>query len=175
MTWIQSMLKLLLSACTNFFSNFEFSSNLEKLALYGRQTFFCWRYNLNISRWSRIPSSNPSGRDIWLYPRDNWRFWLISVHPLLVIFIESPEEDEIESIPLPNVSSSILQKVIEFLSHYIENPMDEIPKVWIKIFDFSHFFIDDISITFRVIHSQFPGQKGYQISSPHFMPNLSCC
>mmetsp|Transcript_9472 Transcript_9472/g.14535 ORF Transcript_9472/g.14535 Transcript_9472/m.14535 type:complete len:196 (-) Transcript_9472:188-775(-) len=38
---------------------------------------------------------------------------------------DSTEEPE---IPLPNVKSSVLAKVIEFCKHYVEEPMSEIPK-----------------------------------------------
>jgi S-phase kinase-associated protein 1 len=40
---------------------------------------------------------------------------------------EQPE-DEVQEIPLPNVKSSILSKVIEFLTHYKGEPMTEIKK-----------------------------------------------
>ena len=37
-------------------------------------------------------------------------------------------EDEVQEIPLPNVKSYILSKVIEFLTHYKGEPMTEIEK-----------------------------------------------
>jgi len=40
---------------------------------------------------------------------------------------EQPE-DEVQEMPLPNVKSSILSKVIEFLTHYKGEPMTEIEK-----------------------------------------------
>jgi S-phase kinase-associated protein 1 len=40
---------------------------------------------------------------------------------------EQPE-DEVQEMPLPNVKSSILSKVIEFFNHYKEDPMTEIEK-----------------------------------------------
>ena len=40
---------------------------------------------------------------------------------------EQPE-DEVQEMPLPNVKSSILAKVIEFVTHYQEKPMTEIEK-----------------------------------------------
>lgn len=37
-------------------------------------------------------------------------------------------EDEVQEMPLPNVKTSILSKVIEFLTHYKGEPMTEIEK-----------------------------------------------
>lgn len=42
---------------------------------------------------------------------------------------EDQDEDEAQEIPLPNVKSSILAKVIEFEQHYKTDPMNEIEKV----------------------------------------------
>ncbi len=42
---------------------------------------------------------------------------------------EDISEDEAQEIPLPNVKSTILTKVIEFSQHYKEDPMHEIEKV----------------------------------------------
>lgn len=41
------------------------------------------------------------------------------------------DDDEAQEIPLPNVKSSILAKVIEFSQHYVSEPMYEIEKVTI--------------------------------------------
>jgi hypothetical protein len=38
-------------------------------------------------------------------------------------------DDDVQEIPLPNVKTSILAKVIEFLEHYKTEPMNEIEKV----------------------------------------------
>lgn len=60
-----------------------------------------------------------------------------------IIDIDALNEDEKQEIPLPNVKSSILAKVIEFTQHYKTEPMTEIEKVssynheWN---DFSHYF-----------------------------------
>lgn len=39
------------------------------------------------------------------------------------------DDDEAQEIPLPNVKSSILSSVIEFMNHYATDPMNEIEKV----------------------------------------------
>lgn len=42
---------------------------------------------------------------------------------------EDQDEEEVQEIPLPNVKSSILVKVIEFAQHYRGEAMNEIEKV----------------------------------------------
>ena len=42
---------------------------------------------------------------------------------------EEQDDEEAQEIPLPNVKSSILAKVIEFNQHYKTEPMNEIEKV----------------------------------------------
>ena len=44
------------------------------------------------------------------------------------MFDPEQPEDEVQEIPLPNVKSFILSKVIEFLCHYKGEPMTEIDK-----------------------------------------------
>jgi S-phase kinase-associated protein 1 len=44
------------------------------------------------------------------------------------MFDPEQPEDEVQEIPLPNVKTFILSKVIEFLSHYKGEPMTEIEK-----------------------------------------------
>ena len=39
------------------------------------------------------------------------------------------DDDEAQEIPLPNVKSSILSSVIEFMNHYASEQMNEIDKV----------------------------------------------
>lgn len=42
---------------------------------------------------------------------------------------EDQDDEEAQEIPLPNVKSQILAKVIEFSQHYQTEPMQEIEKV----------------------------------------------
>jgi S-phase kinase-associated protein 1 len=42
---------------------------------------------------------------------------------------DDQDDEEAQEIPLPNVKSSILAKVIEFCQHYKEESMTEIEKV----------------------------------------------
>jgi hypothetical protein len=42
---------------------------------------------------------------------------------------EEQDEEEAQEIPLPNVKSSVLAKIIEFTQHYKTDPMNEIEKV----------------------------------------------
>ncbi|CAE7485931.1 scon-3 [Symbiodinium microadriaticum] len=44
------------------------------------------------------------------------------------MFDDEQGDDEVQEIPLPNVKTPILAKVIEFLEHYKANPMNEIEK-----------------------------------------------
>ncbi len=42
--------------------------------------------------------------------------------------IDEEEDDQVPEIPLPNVKSNVLEKVIEFCNHHATNPMPEIEK-----------------------------------------------
>jgi S-phase kinase-associated protein 1 len=42
---------------------------------------------------------------------------------------DDQDEEEAQEIPLPNVKSAILAKVIEFVQHYKAEPMTEVEKV----------------------------------------------
>ncbi len=42
---------------------------------------------------------------------------------------EDQDDEEAQEIPLPNVKSPILAKIIEFCRHYKQSPMHEIEKV----------------------------------------------
>ena len=42
---------------------------------------------------------------------------------------ETEVDQEIQDIPLPNVSGNMLKKIIEFCEHYIRDPFEEIEKV----------------------------------------------
>lgn len=45
-----------------------------------------------------------------------------------IMFDTEQSEDEVQEMPLPNVKTSILSKVIEFLTHYKGEPMTEIER-----------------------------------------------
>ena len=49
--------------------------------------------------------------------------------PCVYTCIDDADDEEVQEIPLPNVKSPILSKVIEFCSHHHNNPMREIEKV----------------------------------------------
>ena len=53
----------------------------------------------------------------------------VNLFNLRFVFTEDLEEDEAQEIPLPNVKSAILAKVIEFIHHYKAEIMHEIEKV----------------------------------------------
>ena len=76
---------------------------------------------------------------------------------------EEQDEDEAQEIPLPNVKSAILAKVIEFAQHYQTEPMNEIEKVMDQRFA-------NVGIKF------FPGKSAFHIFSStsiySFFPNL---
>jgi S-phase kinase-associated protein 1 len=46
-----------------------------------------------------------------------------------MVYVEEQDEEEAQEIPLPNVKSPILAKVIEFCRHYKVEAMNEIEKV----------------------------------------------
>ena len=48
---------------------------------------------------------------------------------LVKTMLGDEDDDTVQEIPLPNVKSSILQKVIEFTKHNLDEPMSEIEKV----------------------------------------------
>jgi hypothetical protein len=55
--------------------------------------------------------------------------------------ITDDEDEETQEIPLPNVKSSILAKVIEFAKHYKEEAMTEIEKVEFSVQFFIYFLL----------------------------------
>jgi len=62
---------------------------------------------------------------------------------------EEQDDDEAQEIPLPNVKSAILAKVIEFIQRHKTEPMSEIEKVsFFSIFNLQFFFFN-----FRIMFS----------------------
>lgn len=52
---------------------------------------------------------------------------------------EEQDESEAQEIPLPNVKSTILAKVIDFITHYRTEAMTEIEKVCASVIASLHF------------------------------------
>ena len=48
---------------------------------------------------------------------------------------DDDDDDEAQEIPLPNVKSTILSSVIEFMNHFTTEPMNEIEKVSVSLSD----------------------------------------
>ena len=44
------------------------------------------------------------------------------------MIFENEDVDELDDVPLPNVNTETLKKVLQFCNYHIENPMPEIPK-----------------------------------------------
>nr|CCA15417.1 Skp1like protein putative [Albugo laibachii Nc14] len=44
------------------------------------------------------------------------------------LIADGTDDQEIQEIPLPNVKSTVLSRVIEFCSHHLTNPMEDIDK-----------------------------------------------
>lgn len=66
--------------------------------------------------------------------------------------ITDDEDEETQEIPLPNVKSSILAKVIEFAKHYKEEAMTEIEKVGFSVQFFICIFLCLLSKQILINH-----------------------
>ena len=60
---------------------------------------------------------------------------------LVKTMLGDDDDDGTPEIPLPNVKSSILHKVVEFTKHNLEEPMNEIEKVEINIILYLKYFL----------------------------------
>ena len=69
----------------------------------------------------------------------------VDVGRMMVKFMVDVDQDDEESqeIPLPNVKSVILAKVIEYCQHYKTEPMTEIEKVHINIHTINNIILID--------------------------------
>jgi len=63
---------------------------------------------------------------IYLFPK---------IKLLLIFYIADQDKEEIQEIPLPNIKSHILVKIIAYFEHYQIDPMKVIEKVFL-ILDF---------------------------------------
>ncbi len=78
-----------------------------------------------------------SGRTVHLLSQDCESFDIPEDVAKMSEFLKSMIEEGAEEIPVSQVKSSILAKVIEFCQHYKVDPMEEIEKVRGFIFTFS--------------------------------------
>ena len=83
--------------------------------------------SVGVARMSELVKTMIDGTwDIHLLGYPNW------IIRVCVIVIDEQDDDDNQEIPLPNVKSTVLSKVIEFCGHHYNNPMQEIEKVCIK-------------------------------------------
>ena len=66
---------------------------------------------------------------------------------------DEQDEQEAQEIPLPNVKSAILARVIEFAQHYRIEPMTEIEKVRVVVVSADDLFSDIVYFVFNTFRS----------------------
>merc|ERR1712054_471727 len=83
---------------------------------------------------SAAPDEEEDGRTVNLMSQEGDQFQVevkvAKMSELVKTMIpeEAEEEEDAQEIPLPNVKSHVLAKVIEFCRHYAEEPMSEVEK-----------------------------------------------
>jgi S-phase kinase-associated protein 1 len=92
-------------------------------------------------------ASASAEKDIILVSGDNEEFQVskkvAEMSMLAKSMITEDEGDEDKRVPLPNVKSNILSKVIDYCKHYIDEPMTEFVKVNLFLF----FNLDPVLLT----------------------------
>ena len=68
---------------------------------------------------------------------------------------DEQDDEEAQEIPLPNVKSAILAKVIEFAQHYRTEPMNEIEKVFHNFIAFFVFIERMFSLCLDLVFHKF--------------------
>ena len=79
-----------------------------------------YEVTIEVAKMSELVKTMIDGNDL---------FSQIIILLLTNINIDDQDEEDIQEIPLPNVKSLILARVIEFLEHHKLEPMSEIEKV----------------------------------------------
>jgi S-phase kinase-associated protein 1 len=81
-----------------------------------------------------LAPQNEDNRSVHLISQDGESFdvlWSVGRLSGMVdtMIDKNQDEEEAQEIPLPNVKSAVLAKVVEFMEHYRQEPMNEIAKV----------------------------------------------
>jgi S-phase kinase-associated protein 1 len=72
----------------------------------------------------------------------------MNIGSLVSSYIDEDDTDEEHNIPMPNISSDILELIIKFTKHYIDNPKIEIQRPIVSKTDMSENVEPEIFMTF---------------------------